>query len=64
MWQKGASGLSERSHLGLLLLHLANVCQVAFTNLCPGVLLLIRQDLCRLVYQSIRARASGTTAQR
>ncbi len=41
------NGLSERLHLGLLLLHLANGCQVAFTNLCPGVLLIIRQDLCR-----------------
>jgi hypothetical protein len=52
---KMLNGLSERLHLGLLSLHLANECQVAFTNLCPGVLLIIRQDLCRLVHQSIRA---------
>jgi hypothetical protein len=59
MWQKCASSLSERLHLGLLFLHLANGCQVAFTNLCPGVLLIIRQDLCRLVHQSIRALQWG-----
>jgi hypothetical protein len=53
------NGLSERSHLGLLLLHLANGCQVAFTNLCPSVLLIIRQDLCRLMHQSIRALQWG-----
>jgi hypothetical protein len=52
---KMLNSLSERLHLGLLFPHLANGCQVAFTNLCPGVLLIIRQDLCRLVHQSIRA---------
>ena len=56
---KMLNGLSERLHFGLLFLHLANVCQVAFTNLCPGVLLIIGQDLCRLVHQSIRALQWG-----
>ena len=34
-------GLTQRSHVGFLFLHLVNVCQVAFTNLCSGVLLWI-----------------------
>ena len=38
---KMLNGLSERSHLGFVLLHLTNVCQVALSNLCPSVLLLI-----------------------
>ena len=48
--------LTQRS---FLLLHLTHVCQVALTNLCSGVLLIIRQDLCRLVHQSIRALQWG-----
>jgi len=52
---KMLNGLAQWSQLGFLFLHLANECQVAFTNLCPGVLLIIRQDLCRLVHQSIGA---------
>ena len=38
---KVLNSLSERSHMGLLFLHLANVCQITLTNLCPGVLLWI-----------------------
>ncbi len=36
---KMLNGLTQRSHVGFL--HLANVCQVALSNLCPGVLLVI-----------------------
>jgi len=52
---KMLNGLAQRPYVGFLHLHLANVCQVAFTNLYAGMLLIIRQDLCRLVHQSIRA---------
>jgi len=38
---KVLNGLSQQSYVGFLLLHLANVCQVALSNLCPGVLLVI-----------------------
>ena len=36
-----------------------STCGPSFMNPCPGVLLIIRQDLCRLVHQSIRAPQWG-----
>jgi hypothetical protein len=56
---KMLNGLAQRFQRSFLLLHLTYVCQVALTNLCPDVLLLIRQDLCRLVHQSIRTLQWG-----
>ena len=38
---KMVHGLSQRSHIGFLFLHLAHVCQIALSNLCRGVLLWI-----------------------
>jgi len=56
---KMLNGLAQWVQRSFLLLHLTHVCQVARTSLCPGVLLIIRQDLCRLVHQSIRAPQWG-----
>ncbi len=47
------NGLAQRSQVGFLLLHLRKVGQVALTNLCSALLLLIGQDVCRLVNQSV-----------
>jgi hypothetical protein len=38
---KMLNSLTRRPHVGFLLLHLTNVCQVALTNLCSSVLLRI-----------------------
>ena len=47
---KVLDGFPERSQVGLLLLHLLHESQVACTNLCPGVLRLVGQDLSRLTH--------------
>src|SRR5947209_17950709 len=47
------NGLSERSQVGFLFLHLTHKSQVALTNLCPLVLLLIGQDLFGLMHQLV-----------
>jgi hypothetical protein len=52
---KMLKSLAQRFHVHLLLLHLTNVCQVALTNLRPGVLLVISQDLSCLMHQPVSA---------
>ena len=52
---KVLNGLVQRFHVHFLLLHLTDESQVALTNLRPGVLLLISQDLSRLMHQPVSA---------
>jgi len=49
------NGLTERTHVGFLFLHLTHESEIALTNLCASVLLLIGQDLCRLMHQPVGA---------
>lgn len=46
-------GLAERFQVRMGRLHLRYKGQVALAHLCSGVFVLIRQDLCRLVDQSV-----------
>lgn len=48
---KMRDGLPKRSQVSLLSLHLRNEGQVAFAHLCPGMLLLVVQNLSRLAHQ-------------
>ena len=50
---KMLNGLAEQFHVGFLLLHLAHERQVALSNLCPAVLLVIGQDLFGLMHQLV-----------
>lgn len=52
---KMLNGLAQRFHVSFLLLHLTNVCQVALTNVRAAVLLVISQDLSRLMHQPVGA---------
>ena len=47
--------LPKRPQFGFLLLHLRDVSQVPFTHLCFRLLLVIRQNVSRLVDEIIRA---------
>src|SRR5260370_12701807 len=49
------NGLTKRFHICFLLLHLPHKSQVAFANRCPGMLLLIGQDLYCLMHQLVGA---------
>jgi hypothetical protein len=52
---KMLNGLAQRFHVHFLLLYLTHESQVARTSLRPAVLLVIRQDLSRLMHQSVSA---------
>ena len=52
---KMLNGLAQRFHVHFLLLHLTHESQVALTNLRPGVLLVISQDLSCLMHQLVGA---------
>lgn len=50
---KMLNGLAQRFHVHFLLLHLTHESQVALTNLRPGALLVISQDLRRLMHKLV-----------
>jgi hypothetical protein len=48
-------GLTQRTHVGFLFLHLTHESEITLTNLGTRVLLGIGQDVCRLMHQPVGA---------